>query len=92
MRLTEKDKQLLKEWGYSEDDLRQIEKAIQKTKTTYETYELNNIKKITRDEAIEILGRETYLSGICRSAFHRSACRESEKGQRVYFNSSKLFQ
>jgi len=87
MKFTKEDKELLKSWGHREEDLNQLERATGTTKTTYEM----NGKKISIDEAIEILGRETYLSGISRSAFHWSACRENEKGQRVYFDSSKLF-
>lgn len=85
MKLTSKDKELLTEWGHREEDLNQIERAT--TKTTYET----NGKKISVNEALDVLGRETYLSGISRSAFHWSSCRENEKGQMVYFDSSKLF-
>jgi len=50
------------------------------------------VKKISREDAIKILGMETYLSGIARSAFHWSACRENEKGDIVSFDSSKLFE
>jgi hypothetical protein len=85
MKLTSGDKELLIKWGHNEEDLNQIEEAITKT-----VYEMNG-KKITIDKAIDILGRETYLSGISRSAFHWSACRENEKGQEIYFDSSKLF-
>jgi hypothetical protein len=85
MKLTSEDKKLLTEWGYPEEDFNQIERAT--TKTTYES----NRNKVTADEAINILGREDYLSGIARSAFHWSACRESKTGQTVYFDSSRLF-
>lgn len=85
MKLTSEDKKLLTEWGYPEEDFNQIERAT--TKTTYES----NRNKVTADEAIDILGREEYLSGIARSAFHWSACREGKEGQRVYFDSSRLF-
>jgi hypothetical protein len=85
MKLTSQDQVLLIKYGHPKSDFRQIERAL--NKTTYET----NGKKITREEAINILGTETYLSGISRSAFHWSAFRENEKGQGVYFNSSQLF-
>ena len=86
MKLNKEDKQLLKDWGYPEDDFRQIEEATTKTK-----YELGD-EKISRTKVIEILGRELYLSGIARSAFHWSAYRTNENGQGIYFNSSKLFE
>lgn len=82
MKLTRSDKQLLKEWGFLDEDMRQIEMAMNERITTYE---LNN-NQISRDKVIEILGKEQYLSGISRSAFHWSAMRES-----IYFDSSKLF-
>lgn len=85
MKLTKEDKELLKNWGHEERDFNQIEEAT--IKTTYET----NRNKITANEALDILGRKVYLSGISRSAFHWSACRQNEKGQTVYFDSSKLF-
>jgi len=90
MKLTGEDKKLLTEWGYPEEDFNQIERAT--TKTTYALSENGKIhSKVTADEAIDILGREDYLSGMGRSAFHWSACRENKEGQRIYFNSSKLF-
>lgn len=91
MKLTKEDKKLLKDWGYPDEDLKQIERAI--TKTTYELA-MNSFNtrdnKVTRNEAIKILGRKEYLSGIVRSAFHWNACRQNDKGQIVYFDSSKL--
>jgi hypothetical protein len=95
MKLTSEDKKLLIKWGFPESDFAQIEEAFAKTKTSYELLsddEKNDDKKISREEALEILGRETYLSGIGRSAFHCTSVRENEKGQKVYFNSRKLFE
>ena len=78
-------------FGYPKKDLEQIEAAL--SKTDFELYDQSKTEdeKITIDKAIEILGEELFLSGICRSAFHWSATRESKKGQKVYFNSSRLF-
>ena len=77
-------------FGYPKKDLKQIEKAL---KYTY--FELlikdKEGEKITIDKAIEILGEEIFLSGMGRSAFHWSAVREDNKGNKIYFNSSKLF-
>ena len=44
------------------------------------------------DEAVIILGREEFLSGISRSAIHYTASRESKGHSIVSFDSSKLFQ
>ena len=86
MKLSNKDREYLKSLGYPEDDFKQIEEATTKT-----IYELNN-ERISRSKAIEILGREVYLNGIARSAFHWSALRSNDKDESIYFNSSKLFQ
>ena len=86
MKLTKEDKKLLKDWGYPDEDLAQIERAT--TKTIY----LVNDEKISRDKAIEILGRETYLNGLSRSAFHWNCGRENTNGVYVHFDSSKLFE
>lgn len=109
MKLTENDKKQLKENGYIESDFPQIERAMQKSKTTYKAVHMGTGEKetISREKAIEILGRETWLSGISRSAFHWSATRDNMRGyskpksadyvvtqmptQIVYFDSSNLF-
>lgn len=109
MKLTNEDKKQLKEYGYTEDDFSQIERAMQKSKTKYSVVNIQTGKKetISRERAIKILGRETWLSGISRSAFHWTATRDNMRGyfnqkladyvvtqmptQIVHFDSSKLF-
>ncbi len=86
MKLNKEDKELLIEWGYLDEDLDQIERATTKT-----VYEIND-KKISAKKAIELLGREKYLSGIGRSAFHWSATRSNDNNETVFFDSSKLFE
>lgn len=90
MKLTKKDKEILKEFGYPDSDMDQIAEAM--TKTVY-TLCLQNgqEERISRAKAREILGDEEYLSGIGRSAFHFNSMR-GEKGMKVHFNSSKLFE
>lgn len=85
MKLNEEDKALLKEWGHTEKDFRQIEEAIRRS-----TYKLGS-QKISQGKALTLLGRRSFLSGISRSAFHWSAAREVAPGEIVYFNSSRLF-
>lgn len=87
MKLAKNDKQQLLEWGYEERDFPQIEDAVKSSKTKYKM----GGEEISRDAAIEILGRKNYLSGIARSAFHFSAVRKSDDGHLVYFDSSRLF-
>jgi len=85
MKLTNNDKELLKEWGYQDDDMKQIEQATRKT-----DYEIDG-EKISTKKALDVLGREKYLNGISRSAFHWSSTRSNENGKTVYFDSSRLF-
>lgn len=87
MKLIMEDKRMLLSWGHTEDDLSQIAAAIHSRNTKY-TLEG---EPIGREEALRLLGRETYLSGISRSAFHYSAERETADGKHVGFDSSNLF-
>lgn len=85
MKLTQDDKALLIKWGHTEHDFAQIEEATRRTTYSYCG------ERINREKAISLLGREQYLSGIARSAFHYTAMRETEDDQAVYFDSSSLF-
>ena len=87
MKLTNADKEMILKNGYTEKDFPQIESAMLKKNTKYEL----NDKPISREEAISLLGREKYISGICRSAFHASAVRETSDNKLVYFDSYNLF-
>lgn len=109
MKLTNEDKKQLKENGYTENDFPQIERAMQKSITTYKVFNLKTEKseKISREQAIKILGRDVWLSGIARSAFHWDTSRDNMRGyfkpntadyvitqqptHIVHFDSSKLF-
>ena len=89
MKLTKKDVEILKGFGYPEEDLEQIAEAM--TKTVYTLCKDNGEEeRISRVKAREILGDKEYLSGIGRSAFHWSSMR-GEDGVRVHFDSSRLF-
>lgn len=90
MKLTKEQKKILLEWNYSQEDLEQIEEAT--SVTTYKLYRNDKlVKKIGIREAIRLLGIETYLSGISRSAFHFTACRHINSLEYIMFDSSKLF-
>ena len=99
MELTAKDRKHLESIGVPEEDFRQIGEAADAT--TYElwTYpEKNNYrgqekaKAITRLGAVRLLGREGWLTGLARSAFHCDAVREVGDGLRlVSFDSRSLF-
>lgn len=90
--LSEDDKTLLLSWGYPENELPQIEEAANRSTFTIIDADGNDLSVINVWEAIEILGRKTFLSGISRSAFHWTSSRESPDGKTsVYFDSSVLF-
>lgn len=92
MKLTEKDKKYLQDLGHTPSDFSQIEAAAR-----YTTYERKGKEpgavyvSISQDEAVQLLGRDRFLSGLSRSAFHASAVRETDSGECIYFDSSKLF-
>lgn len=92
MKLTQEHKNILKSWGYPEEDFAQIEEATKKT--DYTLYSENSIyhKKIGIKEAINLLGIKDFLSGLSRSAFHWSSSRQvGNKDLYVSFDSHRLF-
>ena len=103
LRLSEKDKETLKQWGETDEDIQQIERALNVTEFTVGDVERaengsivipdeDNDRVITAQEAREILGDETFLSGLDRSAFHWTSGRyNADETKYVSFDSSKLF-
>ena len=83
--LTDDDKQLLLNSGYRPEDMDQIE--LECNVCVYERYYSRKPNQpLTRDEVIKLLGRENWLHGIGRTAFHWST--EHEKGNiRIGFDS-----
>ena len=100
-KLTPEDIALLREWGETEERcIKQVERCAAKKYTKYTMIDTSNgigVKKksISREEAIEILGREEWLSGLHRSAFHCSAVRYKGGGCEgqiyVHFDSYDFF-
>lgn len=96
MKLTNKEKEYFASLGETERNIAQIEETMKENITIY-TFSLNpgfDSKRITRDEALRLLGREKYLSGIRRSAFHRTAARyvaDDDRDGTVFFDSRKLW-
>lgn len=77
-------------------DYRQLEMAADKTVYELITPVRNSFgepktKKITRTGAIRLLGREMWLSGLVRSAFHWDSMRYLDDGRMVSFDSRELF-
>ena len=91
MRLTKADKEQLKVWGHEEKDMRQLQDAANRTTYSCAPNGSGDCKRIGVKKAIEILGREKWLSGISRSAFHWT-CARSSFSKTVYFDSSKIFE
>lgn len=93
MKLTKKDKEYLLSIGYAESDFEQIEDVAKYTKYDMFTKEDESIvTRITQKKAIEILGRNVYLSGLGRTAFHYSVVRYNDEGTiYVVFDGSKFF-
>jgi len=81
--LTEEDKTLLMNWGEREEDLKYIETCANQS-----VYLLDYETAITLEEALELLGREQFLSGIQRSTFHFTSVRETLDGKHeIHFES-----
>ena len=74
-------------------DMRQLEEAADVT--IYELCDADGIhviQRVSRETAISLLGREVWLSGLVRSAFHWNAARQTADGKNyVMFNSRALF-
>lgn len=87
MKLSKEDKKILESWGHPKSDFRQIENALNKTVYILES---DNNRRINAKEARNLLGNETFLSGISRSAFHWDCSRENN-GHVVSFDSSRIF-
>ena len=93
MKLTNKDKKYLLSIGYSENDFEQIGNIAKYTKYEMFTKEDESIvTTITQKKAIELLGRNTFLSGLGRTAFHQSAVRfNNDDTICVLFDGNKFF-
>lgn len=86
MKLTKEDKEyLMSVLGEDEHSLNQIEEATTTTK-----FKMNG-KRIGIKKVIELLGRKQFLSGLDRCAFHFSCTRETESGEQIHFDNSKMF-
>ena len=85
MKLSESDKNYFKKCGYLDQDIPQIEKAIEVMQ-----YEDENDKKVSRKYVLDNMDRETWLSGIGRAAFHWSATRETKDGKTIFFDARSL--
>lgn len=67
--------------GHPKEDLWQLKKAIREADLTLTDKKSGKETKINNEQAVNILGLETFLSGISRSAFHATASRDSKDGK-----------
>lgn len=81
MELTEKDKQTLSRYGYTGGDMPQIQSAAARCR-----YEDRDGNRLTAEETIKRIGREMWLSGLGRAAFHWTCERDG-----VHFDCSVIF-
>ena len=89
MKLTENDKLYLLSIGYLNEDFADIETSVKyiRCTMTFANVDCSPIK-VSHKQAMAILGRETYLSGIGRATFHSSAIRNSDSihNAEIYFS------
>ena len=99
-KLNKSDIEFLKENDYirSNDDLKQIQHGINIGKYTLLNTGVET--EIDIKQVIDLIGRENFLTGAGRAAFHYTACRTVEQinGQlldseiAVYFDFNKIFE
>ena len=70
MKLSEYEEKVLTDMGYTLEDIKQIKRLSYKFTA--------NCKSISQKQAKEILDETDFLSGIGRSAFHKTSYRENK--------------
>jgi len=85
------DKKLLLSWGHPESDLEQLEYAFYHAQCFCYNGECE--VRIPRGVALERLGREKFMSGISRCAFHGTASRsiDDEGAESIMFDFMELY-
>lgn len=95
MKLTAEDRLFLKEQCHEDEaSINQIERAARRTKYEYYDPSIDDrCHRIGVDKVISLVGREQWLIGMDRSAFHWSATIEVPGKERVviFFDSSAFF-
>lgn len=86
MELTAHDKKTLLGWGYRKSDMKQLEEAAARC----EYVNNKNDRYVSAEWVIRMLGRETWLSGLGRAAFHWTCTREGN-GHSIHFDCSRMF-
>lgn len=87
-KLTKEDEQYLLELGNKKEDLKQLNDAYKEC-VYWLCKGATKQRRISRTNAIELLGREKFLSGISRSAFHMTAWRDINEESAILFDLTK---
>lgn len=85
MTITKEEKRSLTLQGYSRTDINEIIRAARKT--SYFLVCGQQRLTIPESEAVERLGREEWLKGITRSAFHIDTTRHGLNGEMIHMHS-----
>lgn len=88
MKLTKNDIALLVKLDVSEEDFKQIEHSMAKTRTKYTMDQDNGPAPVEQEDVIALCGREAWLTGLVRSAFHRTASITTKDGREVIFETN----
>lgn len=100
MKLNENDIAVLKRYGYSDEDIHQIEEVSKVVVLMLYSSETSTAgKRIGVVKAQELLGMDAFLGSLGRAAFHWSSCRDIPdpekkglyKGAYVVFNARPFF-
>lgn len=93
MHLTNKQKDYYRSLGWDNDDIAQFQGMGKYCKLTLcEEPSGKKIRRITQKEAIEILGKDTFMSGMERACFHWNCSRSNEQDNlSVTFDNSSMF-
>ena len=92
MKLTKKDKDLLIKRGYQSYEMAEIENSRFRYEMFWNTNGLQSAIQVTQKQAIKMLGREDFISGIARATYHDTAVRyikDDNNGSGIYFKNKK---
>ena len=79
MKITKEMEDYFLRVGHPKEDLRQLKKAIREVRLTLSDKKgWMDDEKISNEQAVKVLGMETFLSGISRAAFHATCSRDTK--------------
>jgi len=85
VKLTKKDKEILKKVGYEEQDFKTIEELTSYVKIYFEDPKTKKQIRVSKEKARQALGDEDYFSALGRGIFHFSTVRELKNKGLLYF-------